>query len=154
MFGQCGTVLTEPVVSGNTVASINTNNCLEKQSSAGGQSERTFAGRNKHRDPRELTHKLHTARAEQSWIIFLDVSDGFVYQFFNVLYAHSFPCWAHLKRKTADKHLITPIRLRDIFFRASYCGEWRSSREKHESRVSEQEVQLLCPLGFKVSSAS
>lgn len=50
----------------------------------------------------ELTHKFHTARAQQTWIIFLDVSDGFVYQFFDVLYAHSFPCWARLKRQTAN----------------------------------------------------
>lgn len=57
---------------------------------------------------RELTHEFYTARAEQSWIIFFDVSDGFIYQLFDVFYAHSFPCWAHLERKQQTYTYIPP----------------------------------------------
>lgn len=93
----------------------------------------------------KLTHKLHTARAEQSRIVFPDVSDGFLHQLFNVLHAHSFPRGARLKRKPADEPSVPPGGQREGLRRAGHGGDGRTSKEKLESRAPEEGGQILCP---------
>lgn len=86
----------------------------------------------------ELTHKLHTAGAEQSRIVFPDVSDGFLHQLFNVLHAHSFPRGAHLKRNPADKPLWTSWRAERGALQGRPWWGRENFGEKLKSRVPEE----------------
>lgn len=115
----------------------------------------------KHQGPRELTHKFYTARAEQSRIVFLDVSDGFVHQLSNVFYTHSFPCWAHLQRKKQtniylppactemQKDSVHPVGTEVHFIEQGSVGAGEFLGRNLRAKCLDKEVQILCHFAFK-----